>query len=535
MNSYERVMSALSGKPVDRPPVLAVLGAYGGRLAGIPLQELYTQADRYVAGQQAVLETFPIDMVLAPFDFSAIAEAFGGTPAFFDHQAPNMKRPGFASAQAVLETPLPDAQTTGRLPVILEATRKLAKLYHGSVPVCGVIPGPAALPALLLGMERWLDTALFDQEKARELMEYTGTFWTVWAHALLTEGADVLIVTEGMATQQICTRDVFVDRFFPHVQTSFSTAGPLIFHHAGGSIQHIADLLPTLPNLAGVCISAEDNLPAFRKMLGPDLPLLGNIDALDLPNINLEKLEHRTRESARIGAENAPFILCTSSADIPFETPMETLHTFFRAASDGLENSPLWVVCSVLEKEIQALKDCGKLNGEILNLDSRLHMDPPKLEKTLRRVLDDNRCPVILVYGDCCPAMLQLEQRPNVARVEGINCCQMLLGKTRYREFMHEEAFMLLPEWTKRWEEVIEQDLDLKQPVARDLLKESRKKLIYLDTGLSPIPHQQLKECSDYTGLSVEIEKTGSDELLARLQKAKQTCYNKMSEKQPHG
>ncbi|MBN2704400.1 MAG: DUF1638 domain-containing protein [Pontiellaceae bacterium] len=528
-------MSALAGKPVDRPPVLAVLGAYGGRLAGIPLPELYTQADRYVAGQQAVLETFPVDIALAPFDFSAIAEAFGGSPVFFDHQPPNMKRPGFFSAQAVLETPLPDAQTAARLPFILEATRKLAALYQKSVPVCGVIPGPAALPALLLGMERWLETALFEAETAARVMEYTGTFWTAWANALLEAGADVLIVTEGMATQQICTRELFVERFLPHVKTRFSTAGPLIFHHAGGSIQHIADLIPTLPNLAGVCISAQDNLSAFRKMLGPDLPLLGNIDSLDLPNISLEKLVRRTRESARIGAENAPFILCTSSADIPLETPPETLHAFFRAASEGLENTPLWVVCSVLEKEIQALKECGNLEGEILNLSSRLHMDPPKLEQTLRRVLDDNRRPVILVYGDCCPAMLQFEQRPNVARVEGINCCQMLLGKNRYRELMHEEAFMLLPEWAQRWKEVIEQDLNLKQPVAQDLLQDSRKKLVYLDTGLSPIPQQQLKECSDYTGLSIEIEKTGTDELLARLRKAEQTCLSKMSGNQLHG
>jgi hypothetical protein len=36
MNSYERVMNALSGEPVDRPPVLAVLGASGGTLTGSP-------------------------------------------------------------------------------------------------------------------------------------------------------------------------------------------------------------------------------------------------------------------------------------------------------------------------------------------------------------------------------------------------------------------------------------------------------------------------------------------------------------------
>ena len=33
-------MNTLQGQPVDRPPVLAVLGAYGGKLTRPPLPEL---------------------------------------------------------------------------------------------------------------------------------------------------------------------------------------------------------------------------------------------------------------------------------------------------------------------------------------------------------------------------------------------------------------------------------------------------------------------------------------------------------------
>ncbi len=121
MNAYERVMNTLQGRPADRTPVFAVLGAYGGRLTRTGLRELYRDADAYVAGQEAVQQAFGFDMALAPFDFSAVAEAFGGEAAFFDDQPPNMKRPAAQDAAETLALPLPDPLRTGRLPFVLEA------------------------------------------------------------------------------------------------------------------------------------------------------------------------------------------------------------------------------------------------------------------------------------------------------------------------------------------------------------------------------------------------------------------------------
>ena len=203
MNSMERVMNALQGQPVDRPPVLAVLGAYGGRLTGVPLPELYTCADKYAAGQRAVVDTFGIDMALAPFDYSVIAEAFGGDIRFFDDQPPNMKRPAAASVEQALNLPLPDPHTTGRLPMVLDATHRLAQHFRQTLPVFAALPGPAALPVLMLGMEDWLDTALFHPDAARKLLRHSARFWVQWAQALLDAGATALVITEGMAAATI--------------------------------------------------------------------------------------------------------------------------------------------------------------------------------------------------------------------------------------------------------------------------------------------------------------------------------------------
>lgn len=150
MNAYQRVMNTLGGLPVDRPPVFAVLGAYGGKLTGTDLKTLYSDSSAYVAGQVALQKEIGLDLVMSAFDYTLISEAFGGEVAWFTDQAPNMKRPAVRNAVDALSLPLPNPQQTARLPIILDVTRKLAALYKEQVPIIGVLPGPCILPALLV-------------------------------------------------------------------------------------------------------------------------------------------------------------------------------------------------------------------------------------------------------------------------------------------------------------------------------------------------------------------------------------------------
>lgn len=156
MNSITRVMNTLTGSPVDRNPVIAVLSAYGARLSGQRVKDIFCDADCYLRAHAAVLETFPVDMALAPFDYCAIAEAFGGEIRFYEDQPANLKKPAAKRWQDVLKIPLPDPRSTGRLPVILAAIRELINNFGKEKPVFAAIPGPCSLPILIMGLKAGL-------------------------------------------------------------------------------------------------------------------------------------------------------------------------------------------------------------------------------------------------------------------------------------------------------------------------------------------------------------------------------------------
>lgn len=335
MNSYQRVMHTLSGQPVDRLPVFAVLGAYGGNLTGTDLRTLFSDASAYAAGQIALQETFGFDLVLTAFDYSVIAEAFGGEVAWSADQVPNVKRPAVRRAVDALSLPVPEVDKTGRLPMVLEATRMLAGLYKEKVPIIGVLPGPCILPSLLVGMDQWMEVVLFDKELAQSLLDYTAPFFISWANALLAAGADCLAFTEGMATAAVAPRTMFAEQFLPHLQSTFTRInGPKVISSTGGCMNHVLDLLPGLDGLVGVIAGSKDDLVEARRLLGPDLNLIGNLDNLAMPSVSAESVYEMSRERLRTAAPTGHFILANAGADMPQSTPPENLRAMLAAAAD---------------------------------------------------------------------------------------------------------------------------------------------------------------------------------------------------------
>lgn len=200
-------------------------------------------------------------------------------------------------------------------------------------------------------------------------------------------------------------------------------------------------------------------------------------------------------------------------------------------------NAPtVWLSCGVLHDELEESHRRGELGGKLMFLDSMLHMVPQRLEVVLREAPEQSAPAngrLVLVYGDCCGRMLDLVREFRVGRVSAINCAQMLVGRARYRELMKQEAFLLLPEWARRLKEGMQFELGLSAEVARDLMRDHRRELVYLDTGLCPVPEAALNECAAYSGLPWRVEKVDLTHLLARLREAEATAAIRPPREEP--
>lgn len=180
------------------------------------------------------------------------------------------------------------------------------------------------------------------------------------------------------------------------------------------------------------------------------------------------------------------------------------------------------VCCSVLKKELEAVLGSNYPESETIFLDSMLHMRPDKLHRTMENVISGRSDkPCLIVFGDCHAYMKEIERRPHCVRTAGKNCCEILLGEAQYNACRNDKTFLFLPEWTGRWKEVFQHQLGFSDPsLAREFMQENMNHLVYLNTGLSPIPEKTILDISDFFGMPLHIMETPLNHLSLAVESA---------------
>jgi hypothetical protein len=170
----------------------------------------------------------------------------------------------------------------------------------------------------------------------------------------------------------------------------------------------------------------------------------------------------------------------------------------------------LAVTCGIFQEEMRVLGP--RFPGlRPVFLDSMLHMRPGALQENIDGLLEAHRPErVLFIYGDCTPRIIELCRQPGFAKTQGINCCEILLGREDYRRLRRAGAFFFLPEWTVRWRDVFERELGFAGGRGvEDMLREVHSHFLYLDTGVAPVPGQTLSEISRELGLPMSVLRVG--------------------------
>ena len=334
MTGLERVISAVKGTVPDRPAVSMTLSLYGAKMINAPLKEYYTQASLYAEGQQAVRETFDADILFTPFSLASIGEVFGSQIAFFDYQPPNMAVPGCKSAQQVVDLAKNPMIQEKSVHYHVEATGFMKKDNNNTAAIGGVFLSPVDLPTMAMGMEGWLNTLLFQEREANLILESMIPFFVNSANALFQAGVHIMVLPLAFCNPHIVTRRMVEKIMIPVLKEAFQQLqGPVVLHHVGLPLSPFLELLNNLPNVVGYALDSTDSFSNARQTLGKAPVLLGNIDGPTLyrhSQDDIMNLCHRIYENRK---NDSHFILATSGADIPLQTPKENIHALVKSAA----------------------------------------------------------------------------------------------------------------------------------------------------------------------------------------------------------
>lgn len=335
MTSLERVLCALRGEPVDRRAFTLTLSLYGARLTGCPVRDYFTVPRRYLEGQSAVVRHVDPDILFSPFVLPFEALAYGGEEVWLDRFPPNVRKPPFRDpglAESLGEGLLLDPGVG----YLVEATRLLAGEFGADKPVCAVVTAPVDLPAMLLGIETWLETLLFDPERSAALMALAEDHFQRLSGALFEAGATFVATPVMFANLRLVTPALLERTILPAMRRSFGMSrGPVVYHHGGNRIEDHLSLLADLPNVPGFVIDPRDSLARARETLGPQRLLLGNLNGPALAHANPEEARLLAAAILADRAGDRHFILASGHADVPYGTNPETLLAVRRAVIEA--------------------------------------------------------------------------------------------------------------------------------------------------------------------------------------------------------
>ena len=189
-------------------PFVPTIYEHGAALVGRTPSEVARNEDLLVEGQMAAYERYRHPLVSVGLDIYNIeAEALGGIVDFPDDadlpslRSPLIKTPGSFSALKV-----PDPQSDGRMPLLLNACRRLKAALPAVIS--GTVTGPFTLAAIIRGFEEFTMDMYDDPDFAREQLQFAAELAFALAAAYHKIGVSVAI-NESWIAPPLCAPTLY--------------------------------------------------------------------------------------------------------------------------------------------------------------------------------------------------------------------------------------------------------------------------------------------------------------------------------------
>ncbi|SFH04483.1 [methyl-Co(III) methanol-specific corrinoid protein]:coenzyme M methyltransferase [Desulfotomaculum arcticum] len=306
MTSRDRFMAALTGKAVDRLPVVSV--CQHATYEQMEALNVFWPDAFYDARAMAKLagggySILGFDSVRLPFCQTHEAEALGAVIKDGGKKdLPSIKIHPYKVGDAV-DFP-DDFLNRGRIPQLLEGIRLLKAELGDQVIVMGGIIGPFSIAGQVLEITAMLRVAYRKPDNLAPYVEAGEKAGALLGQAMIEAGADVIVIEDMMASLDMISPDIYRKLAQPYEKRlveKFSV--PVIIHVCGKLDRIISDVAQT--GCAAISVEPVVNAPAAIeqfKAQGITTPLIGAIDPVNtLYQGDTERVVQETLENIEKG------------------------------------------------------------------------------------------------------------------------------------------------------------------------------------------------------------------------------------------
>jgi hypothetical protein len=244
MNSRDAFRKTMQAANVGRPVFVPIIYRLAARIEQTPLQDMVSDPTSYANILENAWKLIRQDAIITSFDTSLEAEIFGCQVEWQDDYELPM-----VSGWTNCELSGASLENSGRLPVLLEATKRLIQTRGREVAIIGVMTGPCSLATNIA------EQAKPDKEYPfEEIVALAGGQLTKYTRSLGEVKVDAIIIREDLLAEK------YTEEFLSH-EKAYTAAYTTLFN------------LTRFYNLAGLLMTKggklEDLFTIVQK-LGPN-------------------------------------------------------------------------------------------------------------------------------------------------------------------------------------------------------------------------------------------------------------------------
>ena len=279
MTPKELLFATLRHEKTDRAPWVPFAGVHAGALIGANATEFLTNEDTLVKALMEVNRLYKPDGQPVVFDLQLEAEILGCKLEWADDAPPSVKTHPLEDTMNIpCRCTLPKADQ-GRLPIVLNAMRRMKKAVGDTTALYGLICGPFTLASHLRGNNLFMD--MYDDEKyVCDLLSYCADCCKVMSDHFIEAGMDVIAVVDPLVSQ--ISKDhfeTFLEKPYTDIFNHIREKGVFSsFFVCGDATRNIEAMCVTKPDSISVdenvdIIAAKAITDKYNIVIGGNIPI----------------------------------------------------------------------------------------------------------------------------------------------------------------------------------------------------------------------------------------------------------------------
>lgn len=331
----DRLVAAINGEESDRIPVFCNLLDQGARELGMSIKEYYSRGEYVAEGQLRMREKYGYDNLWSLFYVGKEAQLLGCRKIIYAADGPpNIGEMVIKTYDDIGKLKVPD-DITGH--PAFEETLKCLKILRaeagGKYPICAYLTASLTLPAILMGMEKWLELLLVGPVDVRdELLAKCSDFFQKQMKAYRDAGANVLIYSNPFGSTDFIHMRLFREVSMPWMERDLKPAGTqgVVYYCGSSKFNNVIDQVIERLGISVFYLSPLDDIAEGKKIIAGRGLCCGVINDIKLMDWSKEEIRQEVKRMIDQGKPGGRFLFGTLV--MPYNIPEENIVTMLEAA-----------------------------------------------------------------------------------------------------------------------------------------------------------------------------------------------------------